>query len=243
MKVHGAGTALDALAVLDANDGDLALALIDRGLPDMDGELLGQRVLAHRHGRNAAMALLAPSGLRGDAERVREAGFAAYLNGTLNGATLLACLNEMLKPDRGGLITVHSLSEASERSLDVLLADDNALNRRLTAILLEQAGHRVAAVADGREAVDAVRGKRFDVVLMDVRMPVLGGLDATAEIRRLPPPACAVPVIAITGNAMQSDAELCRAAGMNDYIIKPIDRATLMDRVTRWGRAAEAGTA
>ena len=142
---------------------------------------------------------------------------------------------------RDAAMAIGWLVPQSER--DVLLADDNALNRRLTAILLEQAGHRVAAVADGREAVDAVRGKRFDVVLMDVRMPILGGLDATAEIRRLPPPACAVPVIAITGNAMQSDAELCRAAGMNDYIIKPIDRATLMDRVTRWGRAAEAGTA
>jgi two-component system sensor histidine kinase/response regulator len=102
--------------------------------------------------------------------------------------------------------------------------------------MLEKAGHAIDVVEDGAAAIEAVRTGHYDLVLMDVQMPGADGLEATRRIRDLPF-AQAMPVIAITANAMSGDDRRCLAAGMNDYITKPIDRARLLSTVARWGRA------
>jgi len=119
--------------------------------------------------------------------------------------------------------------------LRILIADDNPVNCRLAMLLLEKAGHRIDMVEDGAAAVEAVRRGDYDLVLMDVQMPGLDGLAATRRIRELEVAKAGVPVVAITANAMAGDDDRCLAAGMNDYITKPFDRARLLAKVAEWG--------
>jgi two-component system, sensor histidine kinase and response regulator len=221
------------------------VVLIDRALPDMGGEDLGQRVKADPALRATQLVMVTSSGLRGDAARVTQIGFAAYLPKPVTATMLLDCLLELRAQDRvvegptgGALITVHSMSERRPAALRILLAEDNPVNCRIAVLMLEKAGHQIDVVNDGAEAIEAVRGKSYDLVLMDVQMPGIDGLEATRRIRALPTDEAAVPVIAITANAMHGDEQRCLDAGMNDYISKPIDRARLLGKVTQWGRRA-----
>ena len=173
-------------------------------------------------------------------------GFAAYLPKPVTAATLLECLQQLRSQDAaagapapaGGLITVHSISERKPAPLRILLADDNPVNCRIAVLMLEKGGHQIDVVNGGAEAIEAIRGKPYDLVLMDVQMPGIDGLEATRRIRALPIAHAGVPVIAITANAMQGDDQRCFAAGMNDYLTKPIDRARLLGKVSEWGYRA-----
>ncbi len=109
-----------------------------------------------------------------------------------------------------------------EKALHILLAEDNLVNRKLAIRLLEKAGHNVVAVENGLEAVEQVARERFDVVLMDVSMPVMDGLEATAILRSKYPESERVPIIAMTAHALMGDREMCLNAGMDGYISKPI---------------------
>jgi CheY-like chemotaxis protein/HPt (histidine-containing phosphotransfer) domain-containing protein len=130
------------------------------------------------------------------------------------------------------------------RSGRILLAEDNATNRVVAAMLLRKAGYAVDDVANGQEAVDAVRRHDYDILLIDMQMPILDGLAATRAIRGLANGKAAVPIIAITANAMAGDREACLRAGMNDYIAKPFDPPLLLATVGRWlGDARAPGEA
>ena len=222
------------------------IVLIDRSLPDMGGEELGHRIKSDPELRSTQMVMVASSGLRGDAARVSQIGFAAYLPKPVTAATLLECLQQLRSqdgspgapPTAAGLITVHSISERKPAPLRILLADDNPVNCRIAVLMLEKAGHQIDVVNGGAEAIEAVRGKPYDLVLMDVQMPGVDGLEATRRIRAMPIAHAGVPVIAITANAMQGDDQRCLEAGMNDYITKPIDRARLLGKVSEWGYRA-----
>jgi len=120
-------------------------------------------------------------------------------------------------------------------ALRVLVAEDVALNAEMLQVTLEQAGHRVQVVTDGRQAVDAVGGGAFDVVLMDVQMPEMDGIAATRAIRAMPAPDGAIPIIALTAYASRDDLRSCLDAGMNDFLTKPLERAKLIDALDRWG--------
>lgn len=128
---------------------------------------------------------------------------------------------------------------AQARPIRVLIADD----QRPFAAMLETtlADHEdvevVGRAANGQQAVDLAAELEPDVVLMDITMPVLDGLEATRRIRALPGERAAIPIVAITANAMKGDDQLCLDAGMDDYVSKPIDRARLLSKVTRWGYA------
>ncbi|MEM9441658.1 MAG: response regulator, partial [Pseudomonadota bacterium] len=136
----------------------------------------------------------------------------------------------------GELITVHSLSETQASSLDILLADDNPVNSKIACTMLEKAGHKIDVVTDGAAAIEAVLGKAYDLILMDVQMPVMDGLEATRRIRAITKKgAVHLPIVAVTANAMTGDDQQCLDAGMDDYVTKPIDRARLLSKVNQWG--------
>lgn len=116
----------------------------------------------------------------------------------------------------------------------VLVAEDNEVNRRVIVRLLEKAGHQVQAVSSGPEALEALRRSRYDLVLMDVQMPELDGLETTRQIRRLADVACRTPIIALTANAMSGDRERCLAAGMDDYLSKPVRREEVLATIQKW---------
>jgi CheY-like chemotaxis protein len=117
------------------------------------------------------------------------------------------------------------------KSLRILVAEDNRINQMLVAALLQKLGHRVGLASNGIEAVDAVRSIPYDLVLMDVSMPEMDGLEATRRIRSLDSAMAGLPIIAITANAMKGDRAVCLEAGMNDYVAKPIDRDRLIDAI------------
>jgi two-component system, sensor histidine kinase and response regulator len=123
----------------------------------------------------------------------------------------------------------------------LLVAEDNAANQRLILAVLENAGYSVDIAADGVAAVNAVRKRPYDLILMDIRMPVMGGIEATRCIRAMNTPMARCPILALTANAMTGDREDCLAAGMNDYISKPIDLKGLVAKIKSYLEAAASG--
>jgi len=242
-RIASGGEALASLREAARQGRPFDIALIDLSLPDMGGEELGRRVKSDPQLSTTQLVMVASSGLRGDAARVSQIGFAAYLPKPVTATTLLDCLRQLRAQSgasgepaaAGALITVHSISERRPAPLRILLADDNPVNCRIAVLMLEKAGHQIDVVNGGAEAIEAVRQKRYDLVLMDVQMPDVDGLEATRRIRALPIAHAGVPVIAITANAMHGDDQRCFEAGMNDYITKPIDRARLLGKVGEWG--------
>lgn len=116
----------------------------------------------------------------------------------------------------------------------VLLAEDSATNRMLATAILRGAGYDVTATANGRELLNAIRAEAYDLILMDIFMPEMDGLEATAAVRALPDARARIPIIAMTAYAVESDRERCLAAGMSDYVSKPIHKQELIETVKRW---------
>lgn len=237
--VEDGSSALQALEHADAQGLPIDVVLIDGTLPDMSGEDLGRAIRSHDRLRGATLVMMTSSGLRGDAARVADIGFAAYLPKPVTPTDLLNCLLH-LRDNRiassSGLITVHSLSETQPAGLNILLADDNPVNCKIAVIMLEKAGHRIDTVADGAAAIEAMVEKDYDLILMDVQMPGMDGLEATRRIRELAGEGhVQIPIIAVTANAMKDDDRRCFEAGMDDYVTKPIDRARLLGKVNQWG--------
>jgi CheY-like chemotaxis protein len=117
----------------------------------------------------------------------------------------------------------------------VLVVDDNYINQMILQALLKSDGHEVVLVSDGLQAVEALKAGCFDVVLMDMLMPVMNGIEATRAIRQLGDSVRDIPIIALTANAMSEDVHRCRDAGMNDHLAKPIDRELLRHAIEIWG--------
>ena len=237
--VDDGGAALDALERAEARGTPIDIVLIDSALPDMNGEDLGRAIRSHDQFSRVALVMMTSSGLRGDAARVADIGFSAYLPKPVTAKDLLNCLlrlRDNRQASMGDLITVHSLSESQPAGLDILLADDNPVNCRLAAIMLEKAGHRIDVVTDGAAAVEAMTSKSYDLILMDVQMPGMDGLEATRRIRQQQvDDDDHIPIIAVTANALKDDDQRCFEAGMDDYVTKPIDGARLLSKVNQWG--------
>jgi CheY-like chemotaxis protein len=215
------------------------LVLIDAQMPDMDGFTLARRIKESPGLAGATIMMLASAGQRGDAARCRELGIAAYLIKPIRQSELLeAILVALGRPSREGerptVLTRHSLREA-RRKLRVLVAEDNVVNRELAVRLLEKQGHTVVVAGNGRETLEALEkatSRGFDVVLMDVQMPEMDGLEATAAIRQKEKATGRhLPIIAMTAHALKGDRERCLAAGMDDYLAKPIQAKELLAAV------------
>ncbi len=132
------------------------------------------------------------------------------------------------------------MPQAEKPVLRLLVAEDNIVNQKLAMAMLSRLGYTVDLADTGRKAVMAARKENYALILMDMQMPEMDGLEATREIRLLDGPIAQVPIIALTANAMQSDQNACRAAGMNDFLSKPFTREMLVTCLARWIPTGEA---
>lgn len=239
-------TALEALLQAKDDEDPFRLAVIDMQMPDVDGETLGRMILADERLRDTRLVMLTSLGNRGDARRFAKAGFAAYLTKPVRNEELQVALSLSLMERLGKgvkhqpITTRHTAREAlmlfADRSARILLAEDNIINQQVALGILRKLGLRADAVANGAEAIDALERASYDLVLMDVQMPVMDGLEAARAIRRSKTLACptTIPIIAMTAHAMGGDRERCLAAGMNDYLAKPVAPLALVEILQKW---------
>ena len=218
------------------------VALIDHQMPGCDGATLGKTILAEDALGCARLILLTSSGQRGDGRMFSELGFAGYLLKPVTHRDLTDCLMMVLGTQAEGwrmatqpIVTRHALRTQRQRDVHhVLLAEDNVVNQKVACRILEKLGYRVDVAADGQAAFEAWQSGRYHLILMDCQMPVMDGYETTRKIRAQEGDRSHVPIIALTAHAMKGADNECRAAGMDDYLSKPIDRDELQNALNRW---------
>jgi PAS domain S-box-containing protein len=233
--VAGGQAALEALDAARRAGRPFPLVLLDAHMPDIDGFGVAEAIASRRELAGATIMMLTSGGTYGDAARCKQLGIAAYLTKPVRQPDLFDAICRVVEgaPDsRARAASSLSSAAAPARIVNVLLAEDNVVNQRVALGLLAKRGHRVTVASNGREAIDAVLREQFDVVLMDVQMPVMGGFEATAAIReRERETGGHLRIVAMTAHAMAGDRERCLAAGMDAYLPKPIEPRTLFAAV------------
>jgi CheY-like chemotaxis protein len=219
--------ALDAAALAGT---PFSLVLLDANMPGLDGFDVAERIAKSPAIAGTTIMMLTSSGQYSDPGRWRNLGISACLTKPIDAADLHQAICRLLEggPTHDAQPAVPPVTAPTGRSVKVLLAEDNVVNQRVAVGLLVRRGHTVTVANDGLEALAALERETFDLVLMDLQMPHMGGLDATAEIRRRESLSGGhIRIVAMTAHAMSGDRERCLAAGMDGYIPKPIDPAAL----------------
>ena len=226
--VEGGREALEALLAAAEEGNPFALVLLDANMPDLDGFDVAERIRQQQALAGATIMMLTSSGQYRDSVRCRELGVAAYVTKPITPSDLLQAIHGALARPGADLFTTPGHGPGRVRSLRVLLAEDNPVNQRVAVGLLGKRGHTVVVAKNGREAIDALEHESFDVVLMDMQMPEVGGFEATGAIRaREREKGGHVRIVAMTAHAMQGDREECLAAGMDEYLAKPAESRAL----------------
>ncbi|HSZ10016.1 MAG TPA: response regulator [Steroidobacteraceae bacterium] len=218
------------------------VALLDHQMPGCDGATLGTTIQTEEALRGARLILLTSSGQRGDGRLFSELGFAGYLLKPVTHRDLTDCLTMVLGTQAEGwrmatqpIVTRHALRSQRVREVrHILLAEDNLVNQKVACRILEKLGFRVDVAPDGQAAFNAWQSGRYDLILMDCQMPVMDGYETTRRIRDHEAGEKHIPIIALTAHAMKGADNECRAAGMDDYLSKPIDREQLQQAMGRW---------
>ena len=243
-EVRTAGSAREAQTLVEAAHRaghDFDVLFVDALMPEVDGlsliEALRTRDLAPQV--TFVLGSMADRDIHGD--RLKELEIAGAIEKPISQSalfdTLAATLEGPIEGDRAELF-----SDRTTRPLEILVAEDTPPNQKVVKAILEHRGHRVRIAQNGREALDQAAAEPFDVILMDVQMPTMDGLQATTAIRQLPEPRSRVPIVALTAHAMRRDRERCLSAGMNGYISKPIDAETLIRVVEDLGNRLRQGS-
>ncbi|HKV06253.1 MAG TPA: response regulator [Candidatus Acidoferrales bacterium] len=243
---EGGRAALTALGQAYERGTPFQLVITDMQMPEMDGLALSEAIRADSALRELPILLLSSSVQHGEAARCRQLGISKYLTKPVQPSELFeAILSARAKPEE-----VHDVSPAppsppedKKQGIRILLAEDNAVNRKLATTLLEKRGYTVVVTENGREALEALERESVDLVLMDVQMPVMDGFEAIRAIRaKERSTGTHLPIIAVTAHAMKGDRERGLAAGADDYVTKPIRIQDLLAAMERF-QSKSAGTA
>jgi len=240
----------------EANDGKIAyemiiqnekeenpyhLAIIDMQMPIMDGETLGKKIKNNKNISTLKMILLTSAGLRGDAERMKKIGFDAYLTKPVKQNILIECIQEVFGLDHypstsKPIITKHSLTENKKRNIRFLIVEDHIVNQKVITGMLNKLGFCADTANNGNEAIKLMENNSYDIIFMDVQMPVMNGFETTAAIRNPETPIKKHDpiIIALTANAMKSDRDKCLKSGMNDYLSKPYSSIDLQKIIKKY---------
>ncbi|MGC8659290.1 MAG: response regulator [Desulfomonilaceae bacterium] len=243
--VDGGPAALEELRNAAVSGDPYEIVILDMQMPGMDGETLGETIKDDPLIRDALLIMMTSLSRRGDAKRLEKKGFAGYLTKPVRQRQLRDCILMTIGQSQAErsigkrrIVTRHTIAELKRRRLKILVVEDNYANQKLSVSLLEKLGHEAFVASNGLEALDALKKQTYDLVLMDVQMPVMDGLEATRIIRQgsagiLDP---MVPVIAMTAHAMKGSMETCLQAGMSDYISKPIQARDLVEILERYSK-------
>ena len=234
--------ALTKLMLAAADSDGFDIAIIDMQMPKMDGAALGEKIRQNPDLKNTKLVMMTSMGARGDTEKFKRIGFAAYLNKPVKQSCLYECLATIIgvgfedKKEDNTIITKYTLSENQNLKFKILLAEDNIINQKVALATLKRLGYSADTVNNGKKAVHALATTRYDIVLMDCQMPEMDGYTATGQIRN--PESSVInhdtPVIALTANATKEDRAKCIAAGMDDYMAKPFNPDELAAMLSKW---------
>jgi len=214
------------------------VVLLDMQLPRMDGEQTARAIKSDPAIKDVKIIILTSMGHRGDAARLEALGCAGYLLKPVKQQMLFDAVITVLgreKVEPPGLITRHVLSEQRKLNQRILLVEDNPINQKVAATVLQKAGYSVDMVDNGADAVAKVQANPYNAILMDVQMPDMDGFEATQQIRAWEQArGTHIPILAMTAHAMQGDREKCLEAGMDDYLTKPLQPRVLFSALNRW---------
>ncbi len=234
--VSSGRAALDAMVTAHQESRPFAVTLTDSLMPEMDGFELARQIRDHPDLGESLVVMLASAGQRGDAQRCSKLGIAGYLSKPTRRSELLATIRSALLakmglPPRPILLTRHSLRQ-NRGKRRILLAEDNPVNQKLAARMLEKAGYAVSVAEDGEKALTTLRQGTFDLILMDVQMPRMDGIRTTRIIREQERKTGEhIPIVAMTAHAMAGNRERCLAEGMDGYLTKPIRTGELYQTI------------
>jgi two-component system sensor histidine kinase/response regulator len=240
-------TALRMLGEAIACNAPYRLILTDMHMPKMDGFMVVEELKRDPGFSAATVMMLSSGGRRGDTDKCQELGIAAYLLKPVRQTELQTAIARALGAnpiEEEGMITQQTLRAERPQNefLNILLAEDNEVNQKLAVRLLEKRGHTVTVVGNGRQAVQAARSKRFDLVLMDVQMPEMDGIEATAAIREQEKVnGRRQPIVAMTALVMKGDRERCLDAKMDGYLSKPVRPQELDEVLETFSKQKRAG--
>jgi two-component system, sensor histidine kinase and response regulator len=240
MTADIADNGAQALEILSANrDHPYDIALLDWHMPEMDGIDLARHIRSDNTIENIHLVMLSSAAYDNEAIRAMEQGVDRYLVKPVRQKLLFNCLTQLIGCEESAI--EKEKFEAPNKRYDfssrILLVEDNATNQLVAAEILKTMGCEVDIAENGCEAVDAVKEKEYDLILMDCQMPVMDGFEATTEIRHHEQGKNAgirIPIIALTGNVVQGVQEQCQAAGMDGYLSKPFSMAELQEKLGHW---------
>lgn len=240
--------AMSRLQEAAAQGKSFRLAIVDALMPGMDGFAVAEQIDALPAWQGATILMMCSTDRHIFADRCEPLKVAAYLEKPIAQTDLLNAVVKALGiavPEPAeDLSSGRNFRSLPARQLKILLAEDTPANQKLIVSLLKKRGHSIAVAHNGREAIEFLKQQRFDVVLMDVQMPIMDGFQATSVIRAAQKPGTArLPIIAMTAHAMRGDRERCLAAGMDDYLAKPIDSRKLIELVEKQADQANVSDA
>ncbi|GEM_PF-2280831 len=229
------------------------VALLDFTMPEMDGETLGKRIKSIPSLEGTLLIMMTSAVKRGDAKHFEKLGFSAFLMKPVKRSHLYDCLVTVLSKkatasdsEETAIITQYALPSKTHHHKSILVVEDNAVSQMVTLKLLEKLGYRADAVFNGYEAIEVLSMRPYHLVLMDIQMPEMDGIEATRIVRdnNSAVKVHDVPVVAMTADALKEDRERCIEAGLDDYIAKPVNLQELSRIIEKWlsplhGRAAE----
>jgi CheY-like chemotaxis protein len=218
------------------------LVMMDMFLPNLSGEDLGREIKSNPEMRHTVIAMMTSAGVRGDAQRLNQIGFAGYFGKPIPSEDLPDMLKAVLatrgmdeqERQRSGLVTKYTLAEIRKQNLRLLLVEDSAVNREIMLKILSKLGYAADTAESGHAAVAAARRQSYGLILMDLHLPDISGVKAIEAIRALSDSHAHVPIIVLTAGATDSEKERCRSLGVKEFLTKPVEHSLLADTLNRW---------
>jgi CheY-like chemotaxis protein len=222
--------------------------LLDMQMPEMDGLMLARKMQQDPELSGIRKVMMTSLGMPLKQEEAEASGIRYYLTKPFRPSSLFDALSSALNaeplkrtvPEQGAV--PGRRGESASRDFRILVAEDNLVNQKVALMQLQKAGYKADVAANGLEALAAVKQSHYDLVLMDCQMPEMDGFQATAEIRKLGGEKSRLPIIAMTANALEGDREKCLAAGMDDYLSKPVRLEALLKLVGKWDAVLDGKT-